>query len=370
VSIDASGTRAATGSDDRTIKRWRLDDLRPVALRPTHGGGVTAIVFNADGRLCASGGGDGRVIVRDVASGRVIRTINAHTAPVRSLAFTDDDACVLSSGLEQVYRMWNLDDGAEIWMPIRHSAPVNYCAMSARARHLTTACSDRWVYVWEVPGGALMERYGTRRLFDHLITPSPKRRDLPDAYYGDRYLPGEDLYDVALIRMSSDGMHAVLSATLRESERAARKSGIVKPARDGACLLVLNLRSGQVQSLTVAQAEPVVAFAIDEEAIRLAWAHANHSIHVWDLPGEKRLVTLQGHTERINAVSFTGDGRHVLSCGHDRTLRVWSAATGQEVAAYTADAALRSLASATQGNVIAAGDNSGRVHLLQLEELA
>ncbi|HEU4689481.1 MAG TPA: NB-ARC domain-containing protein [Vicinamibacterales bacterium] len=367
VSIDASGTRAATGSADRAIKLWRLDDLRPFAPRPTHNGAVTTIVFNADGRLCASGGGDGRIIVREIESGRVLQTIDAHTAPVRSLAFTDDGACVLSSGVEHVYRMWNLDDGGGVWMPIRHAAPVDYCAMSARARHLITACSDRWVYVWEVPGGVLVERYGTRRLFDHLIDPSPRRGDLPDELFGDRYIQGEDVYDVALIRMASDGAHAVLSATLREAASERGESRRVRASRDGACLLVLDLRSTQVQSLTVRQTEPVVAFAIDEPATRLAWAQASHVINVWDLPGRAPLATMRGHSERINAVAFTRDGRFVVSCSRDRTLRVWDAATGQQVAAYTADAALRSLATAPSGSFVTAGDTSGRVHILRLD---
>jgi WD40 repeat protein len=359
VSIDEAGLRAATGSVDRTIKLWRLDALRPATSRSAHAGSVVAIVFSPDGRLCASGGGDGRIMVRDVESGRVLRSIDAHPQPLRSLAFTDDGTCVLSSGVDHTYRMWTVEDGVGSWLPVRHLAPIDYCALSARARYLTTACADRTVYIWEVPSGVVIQRYGTRQLFDHLIEPSPRRRELPDTEENrDRYLPGEDVYQVALIRMSPDGRYAVLSATTASASRL----GLT-----GACLLVLTIGNGGVQSLTMPQSEPIGAFAIDSHATRLLYAKADHSIELWDLDQRVRLATMRGHTDRVNAVGFRDDERTVVSCARDRTARVWNTETGEQIAAYTADHALRSLAFAPNDQIVALGDVSGRVHLVRLD---
>lgn len=51
---------------------------------------------------------------------------------------------------------------------------------------------------------------------------------------------------------------------------------------------------------------------------------------------------------------------------YDRNLLVWDLESGERIAAFTADAALRSLAVSPAGNVVAAGDVSGRVHFLRL----
>src|SRR5262249_61544247 len=145
------------------------------------------------------GGEDGRIIVRDVESGREACSIDAHTSPVRSLAFTADGACVLSAGVDHNYWMWTVETGESVSMPVRHMSPVDYVALSETARYLTTGCADRFVYLWDVPSGVIVERYGTRRLFDHLIAPAPQRRDLPDTdEYRDMYLPGEPVYDVVV----------------------------------------------------------------------------------------------------------------------------------------------------------------------------
>lgn len=68
----------------------------------------------------------------------------------------------------------------------------------------------------------------------------------------------------------------------------------------------------------------------------------------------------------MNAVAFSRDGTRAFSCGRDRTLRVWDLASGVTLAAFTADAALRSLALAADDSILAAGDMAGRVHFLRL----
>jgi WD40 repeat protein len=225
------------------------------------------------------------------------------------------------------------------------------------------------VYVWDVPSGALVERYGTRRLFDHLITPVARRRTLPPSDENlDRYLDGEAVYDVGLVRVSSSGGHAVLSATVRDTSTARHSvDHTPREVTEGACLLVLNLATRQVRSLTTGQAEPVSAFAVDEGATRLLWAKADGTIELWDLEKAVRLATLRGHREKVNAVGFSHDGQYVMSCSRDRTARAWDPETGQQLAAYTADSALRSIALSPCDEVVAVGDVAGRVHLLRFE---
>lgn len=367
VTIDAEGTRAATCSVDRTIKLWNLDVGRSAVRVDAHAGAVGALVFSRDGRLCASGGDDGRVKVREVDSGKVIRTLEAHTAPVRSLAFTPDADCVLSAGVDDNYWLWTIETGAAAWLPVRHADPVDCCALSDTARYLITSCGDRFVYLRDVPSGAVIERYGTRTLFDHLITPNPRRAELvaSDENYRDRYLGGESVYDVIVVRMSPDGAYALFSAVRRDP--GAVRSG-PRPSPDGAaCLLVLDIGSGEIRSACVPQNDPVGAFAIDAAAERLLWARTDHTVELWDLQAGRRLTLLRGHTEKVNALTFTGDGSRAISCGRDRSVRVWSLAAGQQIASFTADAALRSLAVSHRGDTLAAGDVAGRVHMLDLD---
>ena len=77
---------------------------------------------------------------------------------------------------------------------------------------------------------------------------------------------------------------------------------------------------------------------------------------------------LVGHSERVTAVAVTPDGRRAVSASRDRTLKLWDLSHGKVVATFTADAKLLACAVGPDGRVIIAGDESGRVHFLSLEE--
>jgi WD40 repeat protein len=339
--LSRDARRAATASVDRTIKLWQLD--RPCDTRRTeaHVGEVVALEFSPDGRLCAWGSVDGRIKIHDVASGRVVRSIDAHAAPIRSLAFTADSACVLSAGIEDKYWLWIVETGEPAWLPVSHLTPVDYAAFGAVARYLVTTCPDRTLHLWDVPSGVKLASYGTNELFDAG--------------------PGRGSHDVAIVRLGRSGRHAVLSAM-----RRVRRTDVGE-----AVLLLLDIEALTFRFVTTGEGGIVSACDCDAAGRKLVWATLDHALAVLDLDadlGDAPVPRCIGHTEKINAVQVSADGRRAASCAADRTVTVWSLETRQALASLTMDAALRSIAWSPDDAVLAVGDVSGRVHLVKVEE--
>lgn len=83
--------------------------------------------------------------------------------------------------------------------------------------------------------------------------------------------------------------------------------------------------------------------------------------------GGPLVQTFNGHTGKVWAVAVTPDGRLEVSGSFDRTIKVWDIESGRVMAEFTGKSAIYSHALSADGRTAVAGEDSGRVHLVRLE---
>jgi WD40 repeat protein/serine/threonine protein kinase/tetratricopeptide (TPR) repeat protein len=72
-----------------------------------------------------------------------------------------------------------------------------------------------------------------------------------------------------------------------------------------------------------------VSFSPDGK--RIVSGTADKTIRVWDCANGAELMTLRGHEGKVSAVAFSPDGQRIVSSSGDKTIKIWDAATGTEV---------------------------------------
>ena len=94
----------------------------------------------------------------------------------------------------------------------------------------------------------------------------------------------------------------------------------------------------------------------EKSAGRFAWLRSLRPprIHL----GSAQKAIMRGHGRAVTSVSYSPDGRRIVSCARDGTIRVWDVATGEELSDLLAGP-VNSAAFSPDGRQIWSGDDSG-----------
>jgi len=296
-----------SGSDDETVRVWRLADGSPVGHPFTgHTSSVTAVAVGAlpDGTPVVVSGGsydDETVRVWQLADGSPVgHPFTGHTGSVNAVAVgaLPDGTPVVVSGGDHTVRVWQLSDGRPTVPPVAGAGNSVYAvavgALPDGTPVMVSAGDDAAVHVWRLADGSPVGH----PLGGHsLVVPTVAVGALPDG--------------TAVVVSGSD------DKTVRVW-RLADGSPVGHPFTG---------HTGSVAAVAVGalpDGSPVVVSGSDDETVR-----------VWQLAdGAPVGHPFTGHTGGVTAVALAAlpDGTAVVVSGSDDgTVRVWQLADGAPV---------------------------------------
>jgi small GTP-binding protein len=152
VAMTADGRRLVSGSRDKTLKVWDLESKKCRATLRGHTAAVFAVAIRPDGAACLSGSADGTIRVWDLESFESVAVLPGHGAPVSSLAVARDGRLAVSGGDDGAVRVWDLALAKCLKVLTGHAGQVNGVAITGNGQRALSGAKDATVRLWDLDG--------------------------------------------------------------------------------------------------------------------------------------------------------------------------------------------------------------------------
>lgn len=317
VAIAPNGQYAVSASDDQTVKVWELDHRVEQRNFRVHTDRVRAVLVTPDGRHAISSSDDGTLQIWDMMLRTRVRTFKGHN--YWAIAVTPDSHSVISAHTAAVLKVWDLESGLEKSNFAKHTDRIRAIVVTADGQHVISAGDDRTIRMWDIQTGEENLRIDIKAHWIRGLAVAP------------------------------DGSYVLSASDLRQ-------------------IKLWNLKDGSEERTFKGHTARVNAVAITQDGRLAVSASDDHTLRIWDVEHGTEQCLLSGHTGSVNAVAITADGRRAISASHDYTLRVWDLETERIVTSFTGESPMLTCAASPREPAVVAGDQSGRVHFLRLED--
>lgn len=141
----------AAGSQSGNVNIWSVDTgEKEATLKTKSGAFVMSVAYTSGGKTIACGAIDGSISVFDVASGKLVTTIDVHKMPIRTLCFTYASTQLIVGCDDGLVGVYDAMDGTKVGVMEGHKSWVLGVAHSPCAPQIATCSSDKTVKIWDM----------------------------------------------------------------------------------------------------------------------------------------------------------------------------------------------------------------------------
>jgi WD40 repeat protein len=142
----------ATGSGDRTIRLWGVENGELHQTLQGHGSWIKAIGYSPQGKQLASAGGDMTVRLWDVDVGECRFILVGHSDTVWRIAYSQKGDLLASGSLDRTVRLWDTVSGQSRAVVRNFQDGIRAVDWNTTSDglYLVTGCDDGSVLKWQV----------------------------------------------------------------------------------------------------------------------------------------------------------------------------------------------------------------------------
>ncbi|KAG6624068.1 WD repeat-containing protein 26 homolog [Carya illinoinensis] len=283
---------------------------------------VWFLEFSHDGKYLASSSKDQSAIIWEVKEdGRVSlkHKLTGHQKPVLMVSWGPNDRQLLTCGLEEVIKRWDVISGECLLVYEKNNVGLISCGWFPDGRGIFSGMTDKSICLWDLDGRELECWKGqqTLRISDMAVTDDGKR----------------------IISICKETSILLLDREAKferlvEEEEAITSFSLSKDNK----FLLVNLINQEIHLWSIEGDLKVVAkykghkcsrFVIRSclggfEQAFIASGSEDSQVYIWHRGSEELLQALLGHSGAVNCVSWNPTNLYMLaSASDDHTIRIW-----------------------------------------------
>ncbi|HEX2979159.1 MAG TPA: DUF4062 domain-containing protein [Anaerolineaceae bacterium] len=340
IAISGDGQQIASGLiNSREIKIWDAQNgSESKSLRLENLSGVNKILMDPDGIHAITESNNYLLTVWDLEQGEVAHSVFTHEIDSRmyaNLLTTPDNKQAITISKDGVIKIWDLENGEE-----RHTVPIEPFPMDQLKRFLITPdgrrlfsiFSSNTVNVWDIQQGTLA--------FSATGVPWIGNAFAVDLQTMKTITPNVDkLVVVDLAKRTPEPVPTIGRVTVFHENNHPVTQKEPTPTPDGQALLSISTRQIIVWDLKTGTKQNTLTANNDVQAIALTadgqklFSSSTDTLQVWDM---NRLGVKGSTPEDIRHASIvkiivSPDGTKAVSASDYQHVKVWDAATGENL---------------------------------------
>jgi WD40 repeat protein len=271
VAVSPDWKQVASGSDDGIIRLWDGETNRSRQLKEQTGSSVKCVAFSPNGKRIVVGSFDQNLRIWNLRT-EDCQLFIGHSGSIDSVAFAPDGKRIISGSFDDTIRVWDAETGNSQQL-LGHTGNVAAVTFSSDSKQIASGSWDRTIRIWDIATGV------------------------------SRLLSGHTPW-VRVVAWSPDGRYFASGS-------------------EDSTICVWDVKTGSSRTFS-GHTHWVQALAFSPDGKYIASGSRDCTVRVFDTKtGRLILGPLKGHN-RVRCVTFSRDGRHLLSACNGGLLRVWN----------------------------------------------
>ncbi|BAZ13109.1 WD repeat-containing protein [Calothrix sp. NIES-4071] len=317
VAATSDSKLVISGSQDNTLRVWNLETRKELLAFKGHRNCINAISISRNSKQVVSASSDSIINIWNLETGEKQFNLNSHRSPVHTLTITSNDKLVISGSLDGIIKVWNLETGREILTFKNHNSAIRTVFVNPDGNEVVSASSNNNVRCWSLDTGKQLLNSPNKNDWVSTVTVTS---DMSTVISGlsDNTLKVWNIKTGKTNFTTPNHNGSINAVAVTPNGRQ-----FISASSDHT-IKIWNLEIVDESVITYAHSASINAVAIIPNSKQVISASSDSTLKIWNMETGEKNFTLFGHTDSVNGVAVTPDGKQVVSASSDNTLQVWN----------------------------------------------